>query len=95
MLVGSALEFAKDNMIYAIVAIGFVFQAEKILRKFFGFDSASTISNGSAIGGALAMAGIGALKKLSHGGSKSREKGGKGSGRIGTYGRGQEAAQCV
>ena len=80
MLVGSAMDFAAENMIYAIVAIGFIFQAEKILRKFFGFESASTLGSGSAIGGALAMAGIGALKKLSHGGSKSREKGGKGSG---------------
>lgn len=79
MLVGSAMDFARKNIIYAIVAVGFIFQAEKILRKFFGFDSASTISNGSAIGGALAMAGIGALRRIT-GGSKSREKGGKGSG---------------
>ena len=76
MLVGSAMDFARKNIIYAIVAVGFIFQAEKILRKFFGFDSASTISNGSAIGGALAMAGIGALRRII-GGSKNKQKGGK------------------
>lgn len=81
MLVGSAMQFASDNMIYAIVAIGFIFQAEKLLRKFFGFDSASTISNGSAIGGALAMAGVGALKRIAGGGSKNKQKGGKESGK--------------
>ena len=80
MLVGSAMDFARKNIIYAIVAVGFIFQAEKILRKFFGFDSASTISNGSAIGGALAMAGVGALKRITGGGSKNKQKGGKESG---------------
>lgn len=76
MLVGSAMDFARKNIIYAIVAVGFIFQAEKILRRFFGFDNASTISNGSAIGGALAMAGIGALRRIT-GGSKNKQKGGK------------------
>ena len=81
MLVGSALEFAKDNMIYAIVAIGFIFQAEKILRKFFGFDKASTLdTNGSTVGGMLAMAGINQLKKLGNMGKKKDEKNGGGSG---------------
>ena len=66
MLVGSAIEFAKDNIIYAIVALGFILQAEKIMRKFFGFDKASTVESGStaALGGALAMAGISKLSKI-------------------------------
>ncbi len=75
MLVGSAMGFARENMIYAIVAIGFIFQAEKILRKFFGFDKASTLdTNGSTIGGMLAMAGINQLKKIGNMGKKSSGK---------------------
>lgn len=74
MLVGSAIDFANENMIYSIVAIGFIFQAEKILRRFFGFDKASTLENGSAIGGALAMATVHQLGKLNRIGGK----GGKG-----------------
>lgn len=72
MLVGSAIEFAKDNIIYAIVALGFILQAEKIMRKFFGFDKASTVESGStaAIGGALAMAGINQLKRIGSGAAK-------------------------
>lgn len=80
MLLGTAMQFASNNIIYSIVAVGFIFQAEKILRKFFGFDSASTLSNGSAIGGALAMAGVGALKRIT-GGSKNKQKGGKENGK--------------
>lgn len=69
MLVGSAIEFAKDNIIYAIVALGFILQAERIMRKFFGFDKASTVESGStaALGGALAMAGINQLKRIGSG----------------------------
>ena len=69
MLVGSAIDFAQENIIYAVVAIGFIFQAEKIMRKFFGFEKAGTLASGSAIGGALAMAGINQLGKISKLGS--------------------------
>lgn len=99
MLVGSAIEFAQNNIIYAIVAIGFIFQAEKILRKFFGFNKAETLdNNGSAIGGMLAMAGINQLKKLGSGkrGGKSGgdNKGNqKDSQRIRTADKGKSASE--
>ncbi len=100
MLVGSALEFAKDNMIYAIVAIGFIFQAEKILRKFFGFDKASTLdTNGSTVGGMLAMAGINQLKRIGNMGKKKDGKNGGNSGnentspRLRTADRGKSARE--
>lgn len=101
MLVGSAIDFAHKNMIYAIVAIGFIFQAEKILRKFFGFDKASTLdTNGSTIGGMLAMAGINQLKKIGNMGKKSGGKNGggnSGSGnsnpRVRTADRGKSARE--
>ena len=81
MLVGSAIDFASENMIYAIVAIGFIFEAEKILRRFFGFDKASTVdANGSAVGGALAMAGVNQLRRLAGAGKRGRSGNGSGGG---------------
>lgn len=54
ILVGSAIELATTSLIYAVIAIYFVIPAEKLLRKFFGFDNAGTLSAaGSFAGGAL------------------------------------------
>ena len=78
MLVGSAIEFATDNLIYSVVAIGFIFQAEKLLRKFFGFNKAETLdTNGSTIAGMAGMTAINALKRI--GGGRGKGKSGSGS----------------
>ena len=78
MLVGSAIEFATDNLIYSVVAIGFIFQAEKLLRKFFGFNKAETLdTNGSTIAGMAGMTAINALKRV--GGGRGRGKSGNNS----------------
>lgn len=78
MLVGSAIEFATENLIYAVVALGFIFQAEKLLRKFFGFNKAETLdTNGSTIAGMAGMTAINALKRL--GGGRGRGKNGNNS----------------
>ena len=54
IIVGSAIELATKSLIYAVVAIYFLIPAEKLLRKFFGFDNAGTLSAaGSFAGGAL------------------------------------------
>ena len=42
VLLVSAQELAKTNVIYAIIAIGFMVPAEKLLRRFFGFEKAQT-----------------------------------------------------
>ena len=76
VLVGTALDLVMDNLIYGLVALGFILQAEKLLRKFFGFDKASTVAGGSALGGALAMQGVNALGKMLGRGGKN-QKGGK------------------
>ncbi|MBQ2916903.1 MAG: hypothetical protein IJE59_01810 [Clostridia bacterium] len=58
MLVGSAMNFITtgENWLYAIVAVGFLMQAEKFFRKMFGFDQASSAGAlGAAAGGALVM----------------------------------------
>ena len=54
VLVGAAINLVSSSMIYAVIAIGFMIPAEKLLRKFFGFDNAGTLSAaGSFAGGAV------------------------------------------
>jgi len=74
IFVGTAIEFATENLIYSLVAFGFILQAEKIIRRFFGFEKASTLEGGSALGGALAMQGINMLRHLGHGKKKNEGK---------------------
>lgn len=63
VFVGSAMELASNNPIYAIVALAFITPAEKILRKFFGFEKASTAGTLGAfskmVGGAAAYKALG------------------------------------
>ena len=64
VLVGSAMEFAAKNIFYVVIALGFLMPAEKLLRRFFGFEKAQTpgMFAGPA-GTALMMSG---LNKLMH-----------------------------
>ncbi len=50
IFVGAATELAKDNIIYALVAITFILPAEKILKKMFGFDNAPLGTMGALTG---------------------------------------------
>lgn len=50
IFVGSAIDFAKTNMIYALVAIGFILPAEKFLKKLFGFDKGPLGTMGALAG---------------------------------------------
>lgn len=66
VLIGSAITMATDNMIYALVVLGFMLPAEKILKKFFGFDRKAPIGEstmGGAVGGAIAMQAINGIAK--------------------------------
>lgn len=64
VLVGSAMDLVTTNMIYGVVAIGFLVPAEKLLRKFFGFDNAGTLSAaGSFAGGAVFSAMINKMNR--------------------------------
>lgn len=87
VLIGASMDLIADNIVFALAALGFILQAEKILRKFFGFEKASTVAGGSALGGALAMQGINQMSKLLGKGGKG-EKGGKsGGGENGNNGK--------
>ena len=64
VLIGAALNLAQASLVYAIVAIYFVIPAEKLLRKFFRFDNAGTLSAaGSFAGGALFSAMINRINR--------------------------------
>ena len=64
VLVGSAIELTQSNPLYAIVALAFITQAEKLLRKFFGLDKAASVGSagGAFAKGALASQAINTLK---------------------------------
>ena len=74
ILVTSAFDLAGKNIIYTLVAIGFMMPAEKLLRSFFGFEKAHTpgLLAGPA-GAALTMQGLQTLSNLRSGKSKSKE----------------------
>lgn len=81
VFVGSAMDLASTNIIYMIAALAFILPAEKILRKFFGFEKAGAGTLGALAGGAalasMAKKGMGMLG----GGKKgSRPAGGGNSG---------------
>ena len=83
VLIGASMDLVADNIVFALVALGFILQAEKILRKFFGFEKASTVAGGSALGGALAMQGISQMSKLIAKGGKGGKSGGGENGNNG------------
>lgn len=76
-LVSSAMELVKQNMIYAIVAIGFLIPAEKFIKKMFGMDKAETPSGfGSFAAGAATMSGFKHVASMLSGGKgKNGNKG--------------------
>ena len=66
VLVGMAINLATQNIIYTLVVFGFMLPAEKILKKFFGFDRKAPIGEGAmggAVGGAIAMQAINGIAK--------------------------------
>ena len=78
ILVSSALQLATKNLLYSLVAIGFMMPAEKIIRKFFGFDKAQTpgLLNG-AVGAGIVMSAVGSLRKFAGSGGSDKGASGK------------------
>lgn len=83
VLVTSAFDLAGENILYCLVAIGFLIPAEKLMRSFFGFEKASTPGSmaGAAVGAGLVSSGI---QKLLHGGPHIGKNSGDGSDDGGT-----------
>ena len=76
ILVSSAFQLASESPLYAIVAIAFMIPAEKLLRKFFGFEKAQTPGAlGGVAGAALAMTGLQSLMRFGKGSGGSKSSG--------------------
>ena len=80
ILVTSAFELASTNVIYSIVALGFMIPAEKLLRSLFGFEKAHTPPE---LGPAGAMLAGSALSHLLNKGPKKGIGDGKNGGSSG------------
>ena len=77
VLISSAIELAANNPIYAIVVLGFMNEAERLLKKIFGFDKAG----GGTVGGmATAFAATSVASSLRSIGKFGKGPGGKGPG---------------
>lgn len=72
VLISSAFELASSNILYSLVALGFMVPAEKLLRKFFGFEKAQTPGLlAGPTGAAIMMSG---MNKLLSGGKGKANK---------------------
>lgn len=95
VLVGSSIDLVTKNPIYALVVLGFLLQAEKLVRKMFGFEKASLTGAAStgAFAGAMVMQGLNAVVNgIKHkDGSKGQK--GKSSGSSGDDSRVRMADQ--
>lgn len=76
VLISSAADLAKQNVLYALVALGFLLPAEKFIKKMFRLDRGETTGSlGTFAGGALAMQGLKTLAAAGNG-NKSKSSGG-------------------
>ena len=75
IFLGSSMEIATKNPIYAILFLAFIIPSEKLLRKMFGFNNSETVgAMGTAaglFGGAAVLRGAGSLVNKIRGGGKS------------------------
>ena len=78
ILISSAMDFASKNILYVLVALGFMVPAEKLMRRFFGFEKAHTpgLLAGPA-GAAIMMNGMNKLMGKGPKGASPKEIGGK------------------
>jgi len=78
MLIGSSIDFAKENMIYALVTLGFLVPAEKLIKQMFGMKSETSSGNFSAAMGGAAVMNM--MNKLRGAGPKGGAEGAGASG---------------
>ena len=76
----SAMNIAVNNPIYAIFFLAFITPAEKLLRKFFGFDKSSTAGGSSFAGGFGGAAAFNMLKGAISKGAQGLQHGKGGGG---------------
>ena len=78
ILISTAMDFAEKNIVYTIVALGFMLEAEKIVKALFGFKAQGGEAKGMVTGAAMFAAASGVLKSGAKliGGSSSGKSGG-------------------
>lgn len=98
LLINMAFELAGQNIIYTLVAIGFMMPAEKLIRSMFGLDKAKTPGFlGGATGAALTMSALQSLDRFAGKGPGGKKLPGKGTNRNddndpdGIYSRGADS----
>lgn len=68
LIMGSVMNLAVKNPLYAIVAMAFLIPAEKFIKRMFRFDKGETTSAlGAVAGGALAMKAVNGIGRFSKG----------------------------
>ena len=78
IFISMAIDLAGTNILYSLVAIGFMIPAEKFLRTMFGFNRASTpgFLDGAA-GAAMAISAVQSLGRFANKGSGGKNFGGR------------------
>lgn len=77
VFISTAASLAQDNVIYSLVALGFMIPAEKFIKSMFRLDQGKTTGGlGDIAGGALALQGMKSLAGAGKGLSKSSSGGG-------------------
>ena len=66
IVIGSVMNLAMDYPVYALVALGFLIPAEKMLRKMFGFEKAQTPAAMGAFGLATTHLIMSGVNRLTH-----------------------------
>ena len=74
IVIGAVMDLAIKYPVYAVVALGFLIPAEKMLRKMLGFEKAQTPSNMGALGVAGAGLLMSGINKLTHSPRKNKEE---------------------
>ena len=78
LLISNVGDFATNNIIYSVVALGFLVPAEKLIKEMFGIKSSTPVGTlGAAAGGAMVMS---MLNKMKAKPPKGEGKDGSGSG---------------
>ena len=76
IFIGSSMDMANSgNWIYALVTIGFLTTAEKIMKKMFGFEKSKSMGAiTAAASGALIMNSINKIKEMTQGSGSKKDK---------------------
>lgn len=86
MLITSAINLAETNMVYAVIALAFILEAEKIIKDLFGIQTQRGEASGAITGGVMFGASAGLVKNglglLPGSNSDSKKSEGSNNGKV-------------